>query len=171
MNTIFVGMPGSGKTTIGKLVARELAREFVDVDKFIATTTGRDTADHLAELGDDGFLDFESETSRQINLEKGVIATTGSNPLRREGIEHLRRDGVTIWMDVPLELIEKRVGKRADGDSRIVGAQTMTLPEILAWRKKEYEKHHDLRFQLEEEKPKEEVAEMVLQLLRENNVC
>jgi len=171
MNIVLVGMPGSGKTAIGKLIAAELQREFLDVDEWIAATTGRDTSDHLAELGDNGFLDFECEISKQIQLANGVIATTGSNPLRADGINHLRKDSITIWMDVPLEIIEARVGKRKDGDTRIVGAQTMTFPEILAWRIKEYEKNHDLRFVVDREKPKAENAALLLQLLKNKNVC
>jgi len=170
MNIVFIGMPGCGKSRLARMIANKLGRPFVDVDEFIFQETGKDSAEHLAQLGDDKFLDFESEISQRINMENGVIATTGSNPLRQEGIDHLRKNAITVWLDVPIEIIEARVGKRKDGDSRIVGAQTMTFPEILSWRLTAYQNNHDIHFQLGKECPKQIIARRILNLLQQHGI-
>lgn len=170
-NIVLIGMPGSGKTKIGKLLAAKLARPFVDVDKLIGEKTGKDSAKHLADLGDDGFLAFEAKIVRQINHSGAVIASSGSVPLKEEGIEHLKQNGVLVWMDIPLEIIAARVNKRSGGTSRIVGAQTMTLEEIMAFRREKYEQYRDLHFTIAEEKPAECVLDALHDFLRQHEVC
>lgn len=169
-NILLIGMPGSGKTAIGREVAKKMKKPFVDIDELILVLTGKDSAEHLKKLGDEKFLDFESKIAQKIKIKNGVIAASGSVPLRKIGIEHLKKDAITIWMDIPLNIIEARVKKRSDGDSRIVGAEKMTFNEILEWRKKTYQENHNIYFTLEEEKPKLEVVEMLLSLLRKNGI-
>ncbi len=170
MNIILIGMPGSGKTRIGRIVSEKIGRKFIDVDDFIFEQTGKDSAEHLAELGDDDFLKFESELVKKIDAKNAVIATSGSVPLVAEGINFLKKNGVVLWLRPPLEFIEKRVAKRRDGDSRIVGAQTKTLAEILEWRESEYLKNQDLIFTIESEMPKEELADKLVEFLREKKI-
>ena len=163
-------MPGSGKTRIGEILAEELGREFIDVDEFILQETGQDSAEHLTRLGDQKFLEFEAEIVQKIHIENAVIATSGSVPLVSVGIEHLKKNGIVIWLHPPLESIEKRVAKRKDGATRIVGAQTKTLAEILAWRGAEYQRHQDLIFEIKSEMPKKEVAQKLVDFLREKEI-
>jgi len=170
MNIVFVGMPGTGKSTIGKKIAEKLNKPFVDVDNFILAATGIDTADHLEKMTDDEFLDFEAKMVQGIEVKDGIIATSGSVPLRKQGIDYLRKNAVTIWMDVPLSIIKGRLGARSDGYARIVGAQKMTFEEILNWREKEYQKNNDIRFTLDKEMPKDDVVEMIFNLLKKNNI-
>ncbi|MFH0833977.1 MAG: shikimate kinase [Patescibacteria group bacterium] len=169
-NVILIGMPGSGKTRIGKILAEKLGRPFVDVDEFIFAETGKDSAEHLAELGDEKFLEFEAKLVQKIETANAVIATSGSVPLVDKGIEFLKKNGAVVWLRPPLEFIEKRVAQRRDGATRIVGAQTKTLAEILAWRESEYHKHQDLIFVIESEMPKEAAAEKLLEFLRAERI-
>lgn len=169
-NIVLIGMPGSGKTKIGKLLAEKLNMDFVDIDEYIIEQTGRDTAEHLVELGDEAFLDFEANITKMLDKQNTVIASTGSVPLREDGIGHLRKNGILVWMDIPLEIIAERVKGRADGDSRIVGAQTMTLDEIRAFRLKKYEENHDLYFTITEELHPEETLNLLMNFLKENEV-
>ncbi len=170
MNILLIGMPGSGKTRIGKILAEKLGWEFIDVDEFIMAETGKDSAEHLAELGDDKFLEFEAKLVEKIAVEKAVIASSGSVPLVESGIAHLKKNAFTVWLRPSLESIEKRVAKRRDGATRIVGAQTKTLAEILAWRESEYDRHQDLIFEIESEMPKELVAEKLIECLQAEKI-
>ncbi|MCF7846247.1 MAG: AAA family ATPase [Candidatus Peribacteraceae bacterium] len=170
MNIILIGMPGSGKSRIGRILAEKLRREFIDVDDFILEQTGKDSAEHLAELGDDKFLEFESEIVQKIKAEDAVIATSGSVPLVPAGIDHLKQDGFVVWLRPPLEFIEKRVAKRRDGVTRIVGAQSKTIAEILAWRESEYDHHQNAVLEMDSELPKEAAAEKLIELLRERKI-
>lgn len=170
MNILLIGMPGSGKTKIGKLLAKKLRREFIDVDEFIFEKTGKDSAKHLAELGDAEFLKFEAELVKKIEMKNAVIAASGSVPLVAEGIGHLKKNAFAIWLKPAFKILKKRVGKRSDGISRIVGAQTKTLAEIWEWREKMYSNHHHAVIEIAEETSAEEMAEQVLEILEKNAV-
>jgi shikimate kinase len=171
MNILLIGMPGSGKSRIGKMLAEKLQREFIDVDDFIIAETGKDSAEHLAELGDTGFLDFEAKLVQKIDVENHVIAASGSVPLIEEGIEHLKKNAFAIWLKPPLHILKKRVEKRADGDTRIVGMQSKSFEEIWEWREKEYEKHHHAILEIGEETPKEKVVVELMKILEKNAVA
>ena len=162
---LLIGMPGSGKTTIGRIIAKKLKKDFIDFDEYIFRVTGKDSAEHLAELGDEKFLDFEAEIAERINGDNLVIASSGSVPLQRRGINHLRKNAKTVWIDVPLEIIKNRVKQRADGNTRIVGAQTMTFEEILQYRLKKYQQNHDIHVSLKKEMTPEKVADLILKKL------
>lgn len=163
-------MPGSGKTKIGKLLAAELGREFVDVDEFIAHETGRDSAEHLEELGDEKFLEFEARLAQKIDAKNAVIAASGSVPLQPTGIEHLKKNAFAVWLRPPLATIAAHIGHRQTGDSRIVGAKTMTLAKIWEWREKAYTKHHNAVVEIAESDSPAATLKKVQRTLRENGV-
>ncbi|MCF7836618.1 shikimate kinase [Candidatus Gracilibacteria bacterium] len=171
MNILLIGMPGSGKTRIGKMLARKLECDFIDVDEFILQETGKDSAEHLTELGDAEFLKFEAVLVKKINVENTVIAASGSVPLVAEGIEHLKKNAFAIWLRPPIEVLKKRVTARRDGATRIVGMQTRSFEEIWAWREVEYQKHHHAILETSEETPKEEVVEKLIEILKKNAVA
>lgn len=168
MNILLLGMPGSGKTKIGKILARRLDCDFIDIDEFIFEQTGKDSAEHLAELGDDEFLKFESKLVQKIETENAIIATSGSVPLVEAGIEHLKKNSFAIWLQPSFKIIEKRIAKRRGGSSRIVGMQTRTLSEIWKWREKAYAKHHHAIVTIKEETPTEEIVDQILEILQKN---
>ena len=168
-NVVLIGMPGCGKTTIGKILAKKMGREFLDVDDFIFEVTGKDSADYLEKLGDDGFLNFEEAIVDEINKKNAIIACSGSVPLEEEGMGHLKKDAVVVWIDVPEELIEARIKSRIDTDTRIVGAQTMTLDEILKLRQKKYEENNDIHFTLTGDAPAEASADKIFEMINKFN--
>lgn len=164
-NILLIGMPGCGKTVIGKILAKKMHKNFIDVDEFIFEVTGKDSAEHLNKLGDERFLDFESEIVQKINKQNTIIASSGSVPLREKGLKHLQKNAITIWIDVPLSLIKKRIKNRSDGSTRIVGAQTTIFEEILNWRHKKYAKNHDIHYKLKEEISAKTNTEEILKLV------
>jgi len=153
------------------MLAEKLNKKFIDIDEFIIQETGKDAADHLEQLGDEKFLEFEASVVKKINISDAIISSSGSVPLKKDGIDHLKKNSITVWMDIPLEIIEQRVGARHDGDSRIVGASSMTLEEIFAWRKKSYQENHDFRFYITQEAEKEKNLEKLFSFLKENDLC
>ena len=76
-NILMIGMPASGKSTIGVLLAKRLGYSFVDVDLVIQEKTGK-LLKEIAEEGDDGFLRVEEQANLELDVEKSVIAPGGS---------------------------------------------------------------------------------------------
>lgn len=103
-NIVLTGMPGSGKTTVGKLLAKELNRPYVDTDALIENKTGMTPAQIIDTQGEQAFRDAETEAIREISQKNGcVIATGGGAILRSENIQHLRTNGKLFFLDRPVE--------------------------------------------------------------------
>ncbi len=114
-NVYLIGMPGAGKTNIGRLLAKEVRRRFIDTDRQIALTAGKAVADIFAERGEEGFRQIEHDVLRQIAGRKNrIVATGGGIVLNRENIRLMRKSGRVIWLKRPLEdiLASPRIKKR-----------------------------------------------------------
>jgi shikimate kinase len=110
-----LGFMASGKTTIGQAVAEQLGWSFADLDAEIEREQGITISDIFAQHGEPRFRDLESEAIRRhiARIETGlpwVIALGGGAILRPENWELIQNNGVTIWLDCPLEIIRRRLG-------------------------------------------------------------
>ncbi len=107
-NIVLIGMPGCGKTTVGKILADELGRKFYDIDECIVKETGLSIPEIFEKVGEDGFRDIESSVlAKTVSKTSGaVIATGGGAILRKENVRRLRRGGRLYFLNRPLsELI------------------------------------------------------------------
>lgn len=106
-----VGMPCVGKTTAGKLLAKRLGCDFVDLDQMMSDNTGKSVAELLAELGEERFLELETQALREATepAEPRVIATGGSVVLSPEAREILKDKTKPAWLETPIETIAERV--------------------------------------------------------------
>ena len=103
-NIVLTGMPGSGKTTVGKLLAEALGRKFVDTDVLIAEKTGLSPAEIITRQGEPAFRDLETQVIRDLASETGiVIATGGGAVLRGENVDFLRMNGKVFFLNRPVE--------------------------------------------------------------------
>ena len=106
-NIVLTGMPGSGKSTVGRILAQEMGREFVDTDTEIIRLAKKPIADIFAQRGENGFRELESQVIQQLSQRTGlVIATGGGAILRAENLRHLRQNGRIYFLDRPLEDIQ-----------------------------------------------------------------
>ena len=102
-NIVLIGMPGSGKTSVGRVIAEKLGRSFADVDEMIVAKAGKSISDIFAQDGEEAFRAMESNAIREISVQTGmVIATGGGSILRRENVRHLRLNGRLVLLDRPL---------------------------------------------------------------------
>lgn len=103
-NIVLTGMPGSGKSTVGKALAREMGREFVDTDNEIIRVAKKPISEIFAQKGEPYFRDLESQVIAQLSQRTGlVIATGGGAILREENVRRLRQNGRLYFLDRPVE--------------------------------------------------------------------
>ncbi len=103
-NIVLTGMPGSGKSTVGRILAREMGREFVDTDTEIIRLAKKPISDIFAQRGEAYFRDLESQVIAQLAQRTGlVIATGGGAILRAENVHRLRQNGRIYFLDRPVE--------------------------------------------------------------------
>ena len=106
-NIVLVGMPGSGKTTVGKKLAKKLNRRFYDTDVVITEKEGTTSAEIIRTKGEQAFRDIESAVCRELASEQGVIIATGGGAvLRKENVFNLKKNGLLFFIDRPLEAIK-----------------------------------------------------------------
>lgn len=103
-NIVLIGMPSSGKTTVGKYISKKTGRELIDTDKLIVKNTSKDIKTIFSESGEPAFRQLEAETIRQISCGSSgkIIATGGGAVLNILNIERLKRNGRVYWLDRPL---------------------------------------------------------------------
>jgi shikimate dehydrogenase len=103
-NVVLAGMPGCGKSTIGRLVAENLGRPFIDLDDEIVKMAGKTITEIFAEGGESLFRDIETEAVRRVATISGaVIATGGGAILRDENVGMLKQNGRIYFLDRPIE--------------------------------------------------------------------
>ena len=108
-NIILIGMPGSGKSTVGVLLAKIIGYRFIDSDLLIQEKENRKLFEILRDSGNDYFAAVENEVNASISCEKTIIATGGSAIYGEEAMAHLKKLGKVVFLDVPLSELEKRV--------------------------------------------------------------
>lgn len=106
---ILVGMMGSGKTTVGRELARRLGMRFVDCDHEIEARTGVKIPMIFEIEGEEGFRRRESQTLEALTLERGIVLATGGGAvLRPANREMLHSRGVVVYLDVPPQTLWER---------------------------------------------------------------
>ncbi|MFN6541065.1 MAG: shikimate kinase [Nostoc sp. EkiNYC01] len=111
VNLYLIGMMGVGKTTVGRLLAKQLGYGFVDTDDVIAQAAGKSINQIFAEEGEAAFRKLESDVLSQVcTFTKLTIATGGGIILRRENWGYLQH-GLIVWLDAPVELIYSRLAE------------------------------------------------------------
>ncbi|MFL0168454.1 shikimate kinase [Candidatus Clostridium helianthi] len=104
-NIIIIGMPGSGKTTFGKILAEELNIKFFDMDEYIQEKTGKTTM-QLFENGEEYFRDIETETCKELMGYNDILISTGGGVIKRKiNIDILKNGGTIIFLDRPVDKI------------------------------------------------------------------
>lgn len=109
-NIILIGMPGSGKSTVGVVLAKVLGYEFIDSDLLIQKREERLLSEIMEEEGIEGFLAIENEVNRGIQAKRCVIATGGSAIYGKDAMEHLQSIGTVVYLSLPLEALASRLG-------------------------------------------------------------
>ena len=109
-NIFLIGMPGAGKSTIGKILSENLFLPFYDADIYLESSIGKSISS-LFIPGEDIFRDIETEILKKLVLKKAIIATGGGVIVRKENRELLKKEGFVFFIDRKIEDIKKDIQK------------------------------------------------------------
>lgn len=144
VSVYLIGMMGAGKTTVGTLLAQQLHYRFFDTDQVVERVIGQQTgqaqtiAQFFEQQGEAAFRDLESQVLGQVAAEvRCVVATGGGIVLRRENWSYLRQ-GVIVWLDVPLEQLCQRLQADQTRPLLQTGDLRSRLQELLEQRRSLY---------------------------------
>lgn len=124
-NIILIGMPGSGKSTVGVVLAKSLGYRFLDSDLLIQEQEGKKLHEIIASEGLGGFKQVEERVNASIRADHTVIATGGSVVYGRKAMEHLKKLGTVIYLKLPYEEIEHRLGDLHERGVAVEADQTL----------------------------------------------
>lgn len=143
MNITLIGMPGSGKSSVGRILARRLGYAFLDVDPLIVERHGAGSLQQvLDQLGNEGFLDAEAEVISSLSCADTILAPGGSAVLREKGARRLRELGKVVYLKLPCAALEQRLWNLSSRGVPLAPGQT--LSQLYAQRKPFYERYADV---------------------------
>jgi shikimate kinase len=156
------GYRGSGKTTVGQLLARELGWQFIDADQFLEAKFHRTIREIFAEEGESGFRDKETAMLRELSaLDKHVVATGGGIILREENRKVLQESGRVIWLKADAKSLWERIQGDPTTSARrpnLLGGGIAEVEDLLAKREPHYRSCADLEIDVAGPSPSEVVA-------------
>lgn len=142
-------MPGSGKSTVGVLLAKALGYSFVDTDLIISRKAGKPLQKILDEDGLDRFLKLEEEVGCTLDCDYTVVATGGSMVLSKKAMEHLKSIGTVVYINVAFDEIKRRVTNITTRG--IVFHKDETLKNVFDRRTPLYHRYSDITVDIPEE--------------------
>jgi len=164
-NVTLIGMPGSGKSTVGRLLAQKLGYAFLDVDPLIVRAYHAPNLQTVLDtLGTERFLDAEAEVIAGLSCRRTVLAPGGSAVLRERGALRLKELGPVLYLKLPCAVLEQRLGNLATRGVTLAPGQT--LRDLYDYRLPFYEKYADVT--VDADQPRlEDTVELALAALGE----
>ena len=144
-NLVLIGMAGAGKSTVAPLLARILSYGLVDVDELIEADQQQSLQELVDRHGPAWFRLLEERILSGLDLQQHVIATGGSAVYGEAGMVHLRQNGLVVFLDVELAVLETRVG---DGAARgLAREEGQSFGQLFAERQPLYLRYADIRIE------------------------
>ena len=141
-NIILIGMPASGKSTVGVVLAKRLGYEFIDTDLLIQKQEQALLREIIAEKGEDGFLVIEDQVNADLEAERSVIAPGGSVVYCENSMKHYKEIGTVVYLQTGYQTIKERIG---DPKKRgVVLREGQTLKDLYEERRVLFEKYADV---------------------------
>ncbi|ADL34781.1 shikimate kinase AroK [Butyrivibrio proteoclasticus B316] len=161
-NIILIGMPASGKSTVGVILAKILGYNFVDADIVIQEKEHRKLSRIIEEDGIDGFVEIENKINSEIEVEKTVISTGGSAVYGKEAMDHYKNIGKVVYLKVSMDVLTKRL-KNAK-QRGVVMREGQSLVSLYNERVPLYEKYADIVIDEGDKTMEEVVADLLAAL-------
>ncbi|UJS18151.1 MAG: shikimate kinase [Candidatus Jettenia sp.] len=151
MNIILIGFRGTGKTTIGRILAQRLGKVFIDADEYLEQREKRTIRNIFTEGGEDLFRDIEVRIIEELcRLNDTIIATGGGVILREENVRRLKRNGIVILLEADVNTIYKRIYENIQTQQKRPNLTNLNgyqeIEYLLAYRRSLYDKAADFVF-------------------------
>jgi shikimate kinase len=140
VNIVLIGYRGTGKSSVGKLLAERSGRALVSTDAEVVRRAGRSIPDIVKQHGWDHFRDLEAEVCRELaGKDQLIIDTGGGAILRQENVDRLKAGGVLFWLTADVPTIGRRIGGDTQRPS-LTGAKSFVeeIEEVLRERMPKY---------------------------------
>ena len=149
MNIVLTGLRGTGKTTIGKILAEKLKREFIDLDEKIEKEQKMKISDIVKKHDWKHFREIEAKAVEDTkDLDNYVIATGGGTLMNAQNAQILKKNGLVILLECELESLKRRLKDEGENRPSITGKKDFLaeIPEVWEERRETYEKIADFNF-------------------------
>ncbi len=136
MNIVLIGYRGTGKSSVGKLLAERSGRTLVSTDAEVVRRAGRSIPEIVAQHGWDHFRDLETDVCRDLAGKTDLIIDTGGGAiLRKDNVDRLKAGGVLVWLTAEVPTISRRIGGDTQRPS-LTGAKSFVeeIEEVLRAR-------------------------------------
>ena len=165
---ILIGMPGSGKSTVGKILAQKLGVPFVDTDRLIIDAEGMTLSEIQAEKGMKYFMEAEERALLSLDDSPKIVATGGSAIFHEHAMTYLSYVAEVVFLDTELRMLTRRIG---DPKRRgVVLGKRQTIQSVFFERRPLYLRYADIRVRIRYSRPAD-VADIVGKRLVENGIC
>lgn len=141
-NIVLIGMPGAGKSTIGVLLAKHTSRGFIDTDLLIQTSQQRSLQDIVDMDGYAVLRKLEEETLLGLKVHDHIISTGGSAVYSDQAMQHLKSDGLLVYLEVDLVTLRARIGDF--GQRGLARPVDQSLEALFSERSGLYEHYADI---------------------------
>jgi shikimate kinase len=141
MNIVLIGYRGTGKSTVGKLLADRLGRDLISTDAEIVRRAGQAIPEIVTQHGWEHFRDLEAEVCRDLAGKDGLIIDTGGGViLRQENVDRLKANGRLFWLTAAIPTIIQRIGSDTQRPS-LTGKKSFTeeIEEVMRERRPKYQ--------------------------------
>ncbi len=163
-NIFLIGFMGAGKTSVGRVLAKKMGLDFIDLDEVIKKELGMAIPEIFSRFGEDFFRDEESKALRSVSQRKGQVIATGGGVVLREGNwEIMKNDGITIYLKASAGVLWSRVKSNTSRPLLQVENPFERLQELFSKRVSLYERA-DLMVNTENLSPAD-VAEKIIREL------
>ena len=169
MNITLIGMAGSGKSLVGKILAKKLHYEFIDVDKIIQKKTESRLQTIVDKFGEKRFLEIEERSILGLDLEdKCVISTGGSAIYSKKAMKYLKKCSIIVFLKASFKNIDHWISNKSTRG--IIGFKKKGLKALFNERMPLYKKYADITVNIGEDSNISHIAENIIsKILRKEN--
>ena len=167
MNIVLIGMRGCGKTTVGRLLAEQIGKQFVEMDKLIEQRAGLSIPEIVDRYGWEIFRDLEEEITRDVAILDNIVNATGGGVVtKRQNIRELKKKGKLVWLKASTDTLLGRIFDDQARPSLTGKPQREDMEAVFVERRPTYERVADIIIDTENKTP-EEVVEEIIKLNKE----